>query len=140
MKTISTILVAVVLSAQAFAASSDRDDRQPYYTRFDLNGAWVVSASGSNDWFAATVPGCVHTDLLAANRIPDPFYRDNEKKIQWISEQGWIYRRSFLVTEDLLQRKHLSCAARGSTRSPPCSSTVLKSGRRTICIGFGNLT
>ena len=113
MKTISTILVAVVLSAQAFAASSDRDDRQPDYTRFDLNGAWVVSASGSNDWFAATVPGCVHTDLLAANRIPDPFYRDNEKKIQWISEQGWIYRRSFLVTEDLLQRKHLLLRCEG---------------------------
>ncbi|MEI7808759.1 MAG: sugar-binding domain-containing protein, partial [Verrucomicrobiota bacterium] len=113
MKTINVLFLAAVLSTKAFSASSDRDDLKPDYTRFDLNGAWVVSASGSNDWFAATVPGCVHTDLLAANRIPDPFYRDNEKKIQWISELGWTYRRSFLVTEDLLQRKHLLLRCEG---------------------------
>ncbi len=113
MKTINVLLLAAVLSTKVFSASSDRDGLKPDYTRIDLNGAWVVSASGSNDWFTASVPGCVHTDLLAANRIPDPFYRDNEKKIQWISELGWTYRRSFQVTEDLLQRKHLLLRCEG---------------------------
>jgi len=75
--------------------------------RVSLAGAWQVSATGSNDWFAATVPGCIHTDLLAAGRIPDPFYRDNEKRVQWISELGWTYRRTFPVTPELLQREHL---------------------------------
>lgn len=72
----------------------------------NLGGEWQVSAAGGNDWISATVPGCVHTDLLEAKRIPDPFYRDNEKQIQWISETTWTYRRSFHVTADLLHRKH----------------------------------
>jgi len=32
------------------------------------------------------VPGCIHTDLLAAGKIADPFYRDNEKDVQWVGE------------------------------------------------------
>ena len=79
----------------------------PALARLDLDGAWQVSVSGSNDWCAATVPGCVHTDLLAAKRIPDPFFRDNEKKVQWVGDQTWTYRRTFEVTEALLKREHI---------------------------------
>lgn len=75
-------------------------------SRLDLAGAWEVSAVGSNDWFAATVPGCIHTDLLAAKRIPDPFYRDNEVAVQWVGERAWTYRRSFTVSEDFLKKQH----------------------------------
>ena len=76
-------------------------------TSLDLGGEWQVSASGSNDWFAANVPGCIHTDLLAAKRIPDPYYRDNEKRVQWISELCWTYRRTFQSDDELLKHEHL---------------------------------
>ncbi len=33
-------------------------------------------------WHPATVPGDVHLDLIANHLIPDPFYRDNEAKLQ----------------------------------------------------------
>ena len=33
---------------------------------------------------AATVPGTVHTDLLAAGLIPDPYLDDNEAALAWI--------------------------------------------------------
>ena len=82
-------------------------------THLDLGGAWEVSSSRSNDWFAATVPGCIHTDLLAAKRIPDPFYRDNEKQVQWISELGWTYRRIFQASDALLRREHLLLRCEG---------------------------
>ena len=85
----------------------------PNLTRFDLGGQWEVSACGSNDWFAARVPGCIHTDLLAAQRIPDPFHRDNEKRVQWVSEQAWTYHRTFQVTGELLQREHLLLRCEG---------------------------
>ncbi len=75
--------------------------------RLDLSGAWEVSAANSNDWFAATVPGSIHTDLLAAKRIPDPFCRDNESSLQWIGEQAWSYRRSFNVPDAFLKQKHI---------------------------------
>ncbi|MCG8605996.1 hypothetical protein MJD09_13515, partial [bacterium] len=44
---------------------------------------------------AACVPGTVHTDLLAAGLIPDPFEGDNEKNMQWIHEQDWLYELHF---------------------------------------------
>jgi beta-mannosidase len=37
----------------------------------------------------------VHTDLLAARRIPDPFHGDNEMALRWIAAAGWQYRRAF---------------------------------------------
>jgi len=36
----------------------------------------------------ASVPGGVHTDLLALKRIPDPFVADNEHAVQWVGVSG----------------------------------------------------
>ncbi len=51
-----------------------------------------TSAEG---WLPATVPGTVHTDLLAAGQIPDPYYGKNEHDLQWIGETDWLYRATF---------------------------------------------
>jgi beta-mannosidase len=48
----------------------------------------------------ATVPGLVHTDLLAAGLIPDPYLDQNEKKVTWIGESDWEYSTSFTWTSD----------------------------------------
>ncbi|MBY8870843.1 glycoside hydrolase family 2 protein [Micromonospora sp. PLK6-60] len=39
----------------------------------------------------ATVPGSVHTDLLAAGLIPDPYLDDNETALTWIGRTDWVY-------------------------------------------------
>jgi beta-mannosidase len=39
----------------------------------------------------ATVPGCVHTDLMAAGLIPDPFLDRNEKDVAWVGRTNWTY-------------------------------------------------
>ena len=76
-----------------------------------LNGAWRVAKAGDLLWLPATVPGCIHTDLLAAGKIPDPFHRDNEKELQWIGEADWTYRRRFEVPAEILKhdRVRLHC-------------------------------
>jgi beta-mannosidase len=65
---------------------------------------WKLEPVGSvpGDWAAltdhplpATVPGEVHTDLLAAGSIPDPFDGDNETLLQWIGRTDWRYRLAF---------------------------------------------
>jgi beta-mannosidase len=71
--------------------------------RLSMDGNWQVSAQGKEDWFPATVPGNIYTDLLASNRIPDPFYRDNEKSVQWVARTGWIFRRTFDVPAEVIQ-------------------------------------
>jgi beta-mannosidase len=43
----------------------------------------------------ATVPGCVHTDLLAAGVIPDPYLDDNEARLGWIGRADWVYETTF---------------------------------------------
>ena len=63
--------------------------------------------SPQDGWLAATVPGDVHLDLLANKKIPDPFYRDNESKLQWIQDESWEYRVSFNVTPALLARANV---------------------------------
>lgn len=76
-----------------------------------LDGEWQLSRLGADEWISATVPGCVHTDLIAAGVIPDPFIGDNEKRIAWIAETDWVYRRSFIADEALLaeERVILEC-------------------------------
>lgn len=49
---------------------------------------------------AATVPGVVHTDLLAAGLIPDPYVDDNEALLSWIGESDWVYETAFSWTDD----------------------------------------
>ena len=79
-----------------------------------LNGRWQVkqAAQTESEWVFAEVPGCVHTDLMAVNAIPDPFYRDNELQVMWVGETDWVYRRAFDVDESLLTQETvlLHCA------------------------------
>jgi beta-mannosidase len=43
-------------------------------------------------WMEVSVPGDVHTALMAAGRIPDPFYDRNELACAWIEAREWWYR------------------------------------------------
>lgn len=47
----------------------------------------------------ATVPGVVHTDLLAAGLIEDPYVGLNEDALTWIGRVEWIYRTSFTAEQ-----------------------------------------
>jgi len=39
--------------------------------------------------------------------IDDPFYRDNEKKLQWIGKTDWEYETTFDATPELLKRENV---------------------------------
>ena len=64
-------------------------------------------------WLPATVPGDVHLDLLANKKIDDPFYRDNEPKLQWIENESWEYRLSFDVPPAMLARSNVDLVFNG---------------------------
>jgi beta-mannosidase len=44
---------------------------------------------------AASVPGSIHTDLLAAGLIVDPYLDDHERLLQWIGRTDWEYTTRF---------------------------------------------
>ena len=58
-------------------------------------------------WHAADVPGTVQTDLMAAKLLPDPFYRDNEARVQWVGLSDWQYETRFTVDAATLARDHV---------------------------------
>ncbi|WP_066514682.1 glycoside hydrolase family 2 protein [Curtobacterium ammoniigenes] len=48
----------------------------------------------------AQVPGVIHTDLLRAGCIADPFDGDNEAAQQWIGDTSWRYATTFEWHDD----------------------------------------
>ncbi|MCU7548795.1 hypothetical protein OCK74_06680 [Chitinophagaceae bacterium LB-8] len=78
-----------------------------------LNKGWKFKETTSQEWLPAIIPGTVHTDLLKNRRIHDPFYRDNESKVQWVSQKDWEYQVSFDVEKSLLSKKHLELVFEG---------------------------
>ncbi|TDN43334.1 beta-mannosidase [Curtobacterium flaccumfaciens] len=88
--------------------------------RTTLDGTWTVEAvSGPAESAAfrspveAVVPGCVHTDLLRAGRIADPFDGDQEAATQWIGDTVWRYRRTFEWPENAPDAQRHDLVAEG---------------------------
>ncbi|RYG18272.1 MAG: glycoside hydrolase family 2 protein, partial [Chitinophagaceae bacterium] len=72
-----------------------------------ITAAWQFRQQSKN-WYPAEVPGEVHLDLLKNKLIPDPFYRDNEKRLQWIEKENWEYRTTFKIGSDLFKKKTIN--------------------------------
>jgi beta-mannosidase len=92
--------------------------------KIDLNGEWLFRIADPparlprqrkplRTWMPATVPGTVHTDLMAKGAIPDPFYRTNENDVQWIDGRRWLYRREFDVPAPFLEHNSIVLVAEG---------------------------
>ena len=68
----------------------------------------------NDQWYSAKVPGCIHTDLMAHNLIPDPFYATNEDSVQWVGKRGWKYRT--IITRDMWEGfEHCDLVLDGAT-------------------------
>ena len=78
MKRLSFLLLPFLLAA----CSSWPDTVELTDWQFEYNG----------QWYPATVPGFIHTDLMANGLIPDPYYGTNEDSVQWVyDERQWVY-------------------------------------------------
>ncbi len=63
---------------------------------------WRYEQVNGNLSGLATIPGVIHTDLLNNEQIADPFYRTNEKDLQWIDKEDWRYTAVFKLTSEEL--------------------------------------
>ena len=61
----------------------------------------------------AAVPGCSHTDLLAAGLIPDPYLGENEPLTHWVGLCGWRYEGVFHLSEEDLNAERVDLAFDG---------------------------
>ncbi|WP_306640135.1 beta-mannosidase [Sanyastnella coralliicola] len=75
---------------------------------------WDFTDAADEHWRQATVPGYVHTDLRNYNLIPEPYYADNENRVQWVSNKSWWYRTvPFILSDDILAKDHVELTFRG---------------------------
>lgn len=81
--------------------------------RFPLDGPWTFHAAESKTSHPATVPGCVHDDLIANSLIPDPYFGENENALQWIGETEWVYERTFEIADTLVSAPHVVLRCEG---------------------------
>lgn len=69
--------------------------------RIHLRGRW--QAEGAGKQFALTVPGDVHSALLDAGHIEDPYWGTNELDLQYLHGEDWLFTHSVSVDADFLQ-------------------------------------
>lgn len=81
--------------------------------RLPLSGKFEFQHPETSLWHPAVVPGCIHTDLLRAGLIPDPFFGTNERDLQWIERRDWRYRGHFSVPPELLAHQKLELVFEG---------------------------
>lgn len=77
-------------------------------TTYNLNGQWNMTRVMTGEQYSVNVPSDNYTQLLNLGVIPDPYYKDNEKLVEWVGREDWLYEKSFALTEaDLNSRKTL---------------------------------
>jgi beta-mannosidase len=61
----------------------------------DLSGQWQIQSADGKHKADYPVPGDVHSALIAAGIIPDPYIGRNEYDVRWVAEEEWIASRTF---------------------------------------------
>ena len=108
-----------LLASSAMMASAHAWGAAPQI--LDLDAGWRVRIAPSeaaahpqvSDWMPAAVPGAVQTDLMALNKLPDPYIGDNEAKVQWVGLSDWQYQTEIDVSPETLRRDHLDLVFEG---------------------------
>lgn len=90
-----------------FATTTTFSQTQTRNLSGEPKSTWQFRKAGDSKWLSATVPGTVHTDLFSNKIIDDPFFGDNEKKLQWIDTCRWEYQTSFNCDSTLLANRHV---------------------------------
>ena len=92
------LIFIAILAITAITASAQTDT---------LSSNWTFRQVRTNIWHKATVPGVVHTDLIANNIIEDPFFRLNERGVQWVDKEDWEYKTTFDISSEMLGRQNI---------------------------------
>lgn len=92
---LSYLLIVVCMAVMTFGCQK-QNTRLLVHKEY-IHQGWSFVQADKSEKMPAEVPGVVHTDLLNNGIIGDPFYRSNEKELQWINEKDWIYETYFHI-------------------------------------------
>lgn len=72
-----------------------------------LHDNWTFGLTHQSSRYPAVVPGVVHTDLMRQGLIKDPYIGLNERDVQWVDKEDWLYETTFRVTDGVLAEEHV---------------------------------
>lgn len=78
-----------------------------------LHDGWRFRQGRSENWYPAIVPGTVHTDLMANEIIEDPFFRLNERGVQWVDKEDWMYETTFIASSSEVEANNQQIVFKG---------------------------
>lgn len=73
----------------------------------EIGEGWRFRRARSENWYPATVPGVVHTDLMANGLLDDPFKGLDERAAQWVDKEDWVYQTAFDVAPEVLAQERV---------------------------------
>ena len=109
----NSLLFLIAISMMFIASCSGPGATISNVKETSINAGWQYKKVGTEEWSEASVPGCIHTDLLNHQVIEDPFYRLNEKDQQWIGETDWEYKTVFEVSPETLSNQNIELIFEG---------------------------
>ena len=76
--------------ARSVGATTAKD-----YSELSLAGAYALTSPTYKGRRGIALPGDVHTALLEAGAIPDPYFGNNEKAVMWVNQTAWTMEKKF---------------------------------------------
>lgn len=73
----------------------------------EIKEGWKFKQWRLNNWYPAKVPGVIHLDLMSNKIIEDPFFRLNERAVQWVDKEDWMYETHFDVDKSLFAKENI---------------------------------
>lgn len=101
------IVKAILINAIIFLLYSCGGILDTPIKEISLNYKWQVTSENGSIQFTTNIPNEVHLDLFKNKVIEHPFFGDNEKQIQWVGENDWIYEKEFDVDSSFLSNENL---------------------------------
>jgi beta-mannosidase len=80
--------------------------------RIDLSGQWTLArwnrgTATKDPEIPIQIPGDTFSALMAAGRIPDPYFGTNELDTLWVGKADWLLSRSVEVQPEFLEGRHV---------------------------------
>ncbi len=79
----------------------------------EINQGWTFKQVRGNNRYPAKVPGVVHTDLIDNEIIEDPFFRLNERGVQWVDKEDWEYKTNLHISSDFFEKDNIELDFKG---------------------------
>lgn len=104
---------ALTLAIAMFTSTLSPTFTEAGVVKQNLDKDWKFRQARQGNWHDAKVPGEIHTDLMREGLIEDPFFGQNERKVQWVDKEDWIYETIFAPTPEMLQEENVNLIFKG---------------------------